>query len=492
MVELIRQWYQNRAGVPYVRPWGLAAPILVLLVCLPLIRPLRMVPDNPKLDRTVQTLPVGIRTGDLSDNERTRLATIQAIAERRTLAIDQTSFYPRPADVPASFAPAARHYSRQPPVLAVLLAGPYWVMTKVGLTFDNHLALTACLLTIIGATLPVALAAALVYRMGRIFELHRPWRTLLAIATVFGSGMVSYATALNAHAPAAALVLAACSALLHGGITRQQKFTPAWLTFTGGLIGFAAVIDMGAAVFVIALLAVILAMHWPISQRLAGIGWYVLGLLPPIVLHCALTIPITGDVRPGFLQADPQTGLLSFRAAEETAWGDDEAPGIAAIAISRLTFGLIGSHGLLTHFPVLLIGVLGMSMLLRRHWPAPLKVMAVVSLGGAGAIMLTYAVLNADWNQPMFAIRWFILFLPLLVFWSGVWLRNKHTPIAWGLAGLLLVFSMTTSILGATGPFTPARPGEYTVYAAARYLVKTASAQPIQARHMPPLLTKAE
>jgi hypothetical protein len=488
MVELIRLWYQNRAGVPYVRPWGLAAPVLVLLVCLPLIRPLRMVPEKLRLDTTVQTLPVGIRPGDMSDSERTRLATIQAVAEHRTLAIDRTSFYPKQC-LPAG-STQMRHYSRQPPVLAVLLAGPYWVMTRFGLTFDSHLALTAYLLTILGATLPVALAAALVYRMGRIFELHRPWRMLLAIATVFGSGMVSYATALNGHAPAAALVLAACSALLHGGITRQQKLAPAWLAATGILIGFAAVIDMAAAVFVLALMAVILAMRWPISQRLGGIGWYVLGTLPPIVLHCAITIPITGDVRPGFMHADPRTGHLSFRVAEQTAWGDDEAPGAVAVALGRMTSGLIGPRGLLTHFPVLIVGVMGLVMLLRRHWPAPLKVMALVSLGSAGAIMLTYSALNADWNQPMFAIRWFILFLPLLVFWSGVWLRSSHTPLAWGVAGLLLAFSIAATIIGATGPFTPARPGEYSVYAAARCVLKTTSAHPIQAGHAPPLLTR--
>jgi hypothetical protein len=43
--------------------------------------------------------------------------------------------------------------------LSVLLAGPYWVMKQSGLTFDKNPALVAYLLTLIGATIPVAMAA---------------------------------------------------------------------------------------------------------------------------------------------------------------------------------------------------------------------------------------------------------------------------------------------------------------------------------------------
>ena len=64
------------------------------------------------------------------------------------------------------------------------------------------------LLTLIGVTLPVALAAGLVYKMGRLFELRRP-RTSGARA---GRGDRKRVDRLfhdlNVHAPAAALLLA--------------------------------------------------------------------------------------------------------------------------------------------------------------------------------------------------------------------------------------------------------------------------------------------
>ena len=74
----------------------------------------------------------------------------------------------------------------------------------------------------------------------------------------------------------------------------------------------------------------------------------------------------------------------------------------------------------------------------------------------------------------MFSVRWFIVFMPLLVYWSGAWLRKSHPAIVWVGAAVLLLFSMLTTILGATAPFTDARNGEYTAYVAARQLIKPA------------------
>ena len=153
---------------PRVRPWALVVPIFTLLICLPLLRPLRH-PD-PR---------------HISDDESVRLATIRAIVDHGTLAL-------QPADVDAvssHIIHVGDHtYSDQPPVMSLLLAGPYWVMTKAGLSFATNPNLTAYLLTVLGATLPIALGGGLVYRMGRVFELRRHVRTALSAAVVLGTG----------------------------------------------------------------------------------------------------------------------------------------------------------------------------------------------------------------------------------------------------------------------------------------------------------------
>src|SRR5436305_15204195 len=84
----------------HVRPWALSAPIVVLLICLPLLRPLRQ-PD-PRL---------------VADDEQSRLATVQAIVEQKSLAIEGTAFSCTHDQIAGGSYP----YSNSPPMLAVPL-----------------------------------------------------------------------------------------------------------------------------------------------------------------------------------------------------------------------------------------------------------------------------------------------------------------------------------------------------------------------------------
>ena len=153
-------------------------------------------------------------------------------------------------------------------------------------------------------------------------------------------------------------------------------------------------------------------------------------------------------------------------AARPPAWK------VAAFrAVDRTLGALIGSKGLLTHFPVVIVGLAGLALILRRHWPASTKLMAGVTLAAGVAILAGSVVLRVDWGQAMFGPRWFVVFLPLTLFWSGAWLRRPHRATTWVVAALLLSFSIGVALVGATAPFVRAEPGQYTVAAAVRKLV---------------------
>src|SRR2546421_700539 len=396
MFAAIKEWWRGRERPPMVRPWGLAAPILVLVVCLPLLRPLR----HPT---------------EISENEKSRLATIEAIVEKRTLAIDGPLYFQPKTSITSSMRGGERHYSPQPPVMAALLAGPYWLLHKLGLSFESNPALSTYLLTLMAVTLPVAGSAGLVYRMGRLFELNRPWRMTLAIAAVFASGLVSYATVLNSHAPAAFFVLGACACFFHAGLTKEAVRSYACVGLAGPCAALAATIDMAAVVFLILLIGIILVMRWPASSRLSGLIWYIAGAVGPIVLHAWLTVPITGDIRPGFLHAE-----LDPSSHESVVDSDDGGQLTYGETVAlHLADGLLGPHGLLSHFPIVLFGLAGIGAVLHRHWPLPTKVLAMTSLLAALAIVIAYVTMGANWEQPMFSVRWFIVFMPLLVYWCG-------------------------------------------------------------------------
>ncbi|CAA9392569.1 MAG: hypothetical protein AVDCRST_MAG64-1258, partial [uncultured Phycisphaerae bacterium] len=227
MTLLRRILGRDRAG-RMVRPWALFGPVVVLVIALPLLRPLRH-PDP----------------GAVSDEELARLATVQAMVERGTLAIDDTDF----AATRLKVRRAGRWYSDQPPVMSALLAPSYWAMSRAGIDFATKPHVATYLLTVLGVTLPVALSSGLIYRMGRVFELRRPWRATLGLVAVLASGMVSYATVLNPHAPAAALVLSAAACLIHVSLTNKRLHGSVWLSLAGLCAALAAAIDPPAVVF---------------------------------------------------------------------------------------------------------------------------------------------------------------------------------------------------------------------------------------------------
>src|SRR6185503_6417918 len=166
----LRDWIARFGRRQMVRPWALSAPVAVLLISLP---PLRA-------------------PGEASENELSRLATVQALVEHNTLAIDGTDFLSElrvlpPADgrgvSSGTSAPAGtirsrdgRVYSDRPPVMSFLLSWAYEAMYRLGYSFEQYPIVVAYVLTVLGVTLPVAGAAGLIYKMSRLFELRRYWR----------------------------------------------------------------------------------------------------------------------------------------------------------------------------------------------------------------------------------------------------------------------------------------------------------------------------
>ncbi len=446
----------------HVRPWSLLAPVVVLLIALPLLSPLR----HPLKSH-------------MSDEEMSRWATVQALVEHQTFAIEVTDF----SHTRQRIKVADVYYSDQPPTQGLLLAGPYWLLFKLGIDFKHRPALVEYLLTMIGVTVPVAAAAGMLYRMGRLFELRRPWRAGLAIAVVLGSGLISYATVLNPYAPAASLVLGAAAVLVQVSLVRSPLRSGGYLAIAGFFTALAAAIDPAAIVFTILFSGVILVMRWRWSLRIGGFLMYCIGMIPPILLHMTLSGPITGDWRLGLSSvatnaSRPVDLLTASSAATRASDADDESlagpPTIwqmTGFYLSRLIGAFFGSHGILSHFPVLILGMMGVASVMHRHWPATTKMFAVATAAGALIVMLRYVWIPVDWRWAMFGCRWYVVFLPLLLFWTGAWVRRSHHPAVWATAGLLLALSIIVSLLGATDPMPHGGYDRYSVVGAARNLL---------------------
>lgn len=471
MISTLSRYFRAYARRKHVRPWALAAPVVVILICLPLLRPLRH--------------PVASM---MSDDEMSRWATVQALVEQQTFAIDRTQFVGTRQKVRVG----ETYYSDQPPVLGLILSGPYWLIRRAGFNFTNNPSFVEYLLTLICITVPVAAASGMIYRMGRLFELRRPWRTALALAVPLGSGLISYGTVLNPYAPAASLVLLSAAILVQVAIVNSPLGSGGYLTAAGFFAALAATIDPAAVVFTILFFSIILAMRWRWSLRIGGMLMYAIGIIPPVLLHVALSVPITGDWRLGLAHLPSQPLRVSTvrgaapatPAAKPAEPGEEEdfspAPPSAfqraGTFLARLGAAFFGSHGLLSHFPVLILGMAGVASVMHRHWPSTTKTLAIITCVGAIIVIVRYVWLPIDWRWAMFGVRWYVIFLPLVLFWAGAWLRKSHHPVTWSIAGVLLAFSSAVSIIGATNPMPREGYEHYSAAAALRSLARPVTA----------------
>lgn len=470
-MKLVLQFWHWYAQRTHIRPWGLAAAALVLLVALPMLRPLRYP-----------------QAYQVSDDERVRLATIQAIAEDHTLSLDRSTARRLQGVVQVD----GSYYATQPPAFAAILSAPYRAMRAMGLSMDKNPVLVSYLLTVIGVTLPVALAAGILYRMGRVFELTRPWRMLLATGVIFCGGLISYSTVLNPHAPAATLVLGSAACLLHLGTIKSPISTALWIIMSGLWAALASVIDPTAGIFLILFTATLFAVRWKFPLRLGAVLLYLIGAAPPLLLHTVLTVPIFGTAMPPAMFLPPTT-TASIQTMATTAPATDEHQLLTDTGFSvpteqstwsaalhwfqRLFDGLLGNHGLFSHFPVLLLAILGTIAIMHRHWPASTKTLATVSLLGSLIVVILTVSGRANWTSAMFASRWFIVFLPLVLFWAGGWLRRPHRKTSWVLALVLILFSAAVSLIGAANPYPPNGFRSWTAAAAWRSVLYPQSSQ---------------
>jgi hypothetical protein len=461
-----RDYFQRWRERPKVRPWALLGPVAVLLICLPLLRPLR-------------------HPARIGDDEAARLASVRALVERHTLWLTPEEAAALPAaqlltvSAPQPIGPGEsqawrlqpRTCSNQPPVFSILLAGVYWIMLHCGNSFARNPVLVPYLLTLIGVTLPVAGAAGLIYRMGRQFELPRIRRAALGLAVVFGSGLISYAVVLNPFAPAAVLLLCAMGCVIHVAAVRKPRRAGGWLILAGLCAALGATFDPAALIPAVLIAGAVLTIRVPLMMRLGGVVLFVIGAVGPLALHAAMVLPIRADA----LIPRPLAGAIA--RVESTDSIDDEADAPAAVVArvaGRIYTALLGSHGVFSHFPVMLLGLAGVGAVMHRNWLPSTKALAAASAASMGGIIGLYCFSSlADWRDAMFAVKWFVVFSPMVLYWMGAWARRGHTRVEWSLAAALLFFSAGAALIGATGPCPPEGFDRYTVAGALQNLIRS-------------------
>lgn len=425
------RWRIKRRQLPLVRPWAIACPVLVLLLAAPLIRPL-------------------FSPGLLPPRQAMTLETIRSILRDSTLTIDRT----RVVDAQSVYYNGQHFFSLDAPAFALGLSGVSRTLEGFGVPIDQNPVLHEYLLILFAITLPTALASGLLYRMGRAFELRRSWRMVLALAGVLGTGWFSYAVVLMPQALSTSMVVLGIASLWHVASSKKPLLAIGWLMPGGLCAGIAAVIDLNAAWVLVLLPIGVLTLVAPWRIRLLGLLLLVGGFASPVALHATINPAITGDLLPASYH---QSSFLQNLEPIIIPLGEEIEPIDASIwvsigrAFNRAIVLLVGSHGIFSHFPVLVIGMTGALMILRRNWGRTVKV--VVS-GVLLAIIGQIALLMSSRDTPAssFASVELLTLLPILMLFASAWLRRRHSPLTWTIAGVALGISVAITLVGATHP----------------------------------------
>jgi hypothetical protein len=218
--------------------------------------------------------PLG-KTPLLSANDRSRWATIRALVDHGTYQIDDVVF--RDAehtkrDREWYSIDVVRHkgrdgrehyYSSKPPLLATLLAGPYWLLQQLtGATLAERPFFVVRCLLILTNIVPLGIYFLLIVRL---IERHgtSDWgRLFVATATCFGTFLTTFAVTLNNH------VIAAVSAAiaLYWALPIWREEDRRWRGFVvaGFFAAFTAANELPALSFAVALGGALL---WRAPQR---------------------------------------------------------------------------------------------------------------------------------------------------------------------------------------------------------------------------------
>ncbi len=409
----------------------------------------------------------------LSANDRSRWLTVRALVEQGTFAIDGLVGEPGWDTIDAvahhDAAGRLRLYSSKPPLLAVLAAGPYWVLHRLtGWTLGDHPFEMGRMLLVPAALLPLIVSMLFTFRLvDRIgaSDWGRFWTfALVACGTLLSTFVVAFTN----HLPAAACT--AVSGWLVQRI-RGDGLRSAGGFFTAGLAAaLAAAFELPALAWAAAVLGIL-----AITDLRRTITWAAPAALLVAVAalganHAAHGTPWPAYSHRGTAPAEaggPDANWYDYSLTLPTGkvltsyWRNPQGvdrgePSAAAYAVHML----VGHHGIFSLTPAWLLVVPGLVLLASPHrHPRPATLLALAILGVSVVVIGFYLArprLDRNYGGVVCCFRWALWLVPL---WAAAVTpaadRLSASRTGRGIALLLLALSVISVSHPTWNPWAP-------------------------------------
>lgn len=439
---------------------------------------------------------LGARQYAGSWNDGSRLAAVESLLERGTLAIDGSMFV-NPSLAPPGHSPYSpkdealqargtldkllirgQFHSDKPPVTSIALASLYRVCQWLGLGPDPGKDPEGFIrvLTLASSTGAYLVALACMHILGRHLGLARGVHSVWLGSFALGTFALAYTRHVNGHIMhlgVAAIWCLGAVRLARGGLSIGAR--AAWAAGIGSALGFGYNLDLGSGPLMLAAGLLLLAIR-------SGPAAFIAACLTasPWVVACHWLNLEIGAV------AGPLNAVPAYLAWPGSPFGTGNMTGImrhspAGFLLYAASL-LAGKHGVLTHNLPLLLGIPAVAILWRR---TPYKLELAATLGWCGAAWILYSLMSNNHSGGSCSVRWFVPFLApgffllaahlaqrpeqaldlavlgawgaalgLTMWWIGPW-TTRMIPGLWPIVGCALASWMAVALWRARARLVP-------------------------------------
>ncbi len=408
-----------------------------------------------KLQRAAQ-----LRRPFLSANDRSRWCTVRALVEEEMripgapYAIDKV-IEEQGWDTIDMVKHDGHLYSSKPPLMATLVAGPYWVIHRLtGQTLGTQPYAIGRLLLIVVNVVPMVLYF---WVLGKLLERvgQTDWGRLFTMAAAaFGTFLTTFAVVLNNHLWAAvctAVALYAASRVWLDGRRQWPYFAAA------GFFGALMAAEELPALALFAPMAIALLWKAPRQTVLAFV---------PAALVVAAAFFATNwiahrSLRPPYMhrsQTDPSDNWYVYtyqRGGRQLTSYWQNPKGLDAGEPSRAVYALhvlVGHHGIFALTPLWLLSAVGLGVWLVRPPEKGLRHLAL-AIAGVSAVVLAFYILrpqiDRNYGGTTSGLRWAFWMAPL---WLAALVPAADRMSGRGWARWLAAAALALSALSAAYP----------------------------------------
>lgn len=367
-------------------------------------------------------------------NPGSRYAAVEALVDYRTFYIDKTLYAKKITTMGHdSVLIDGHYYSSKPPMLSVLTAGVYWIYKSVtGNTIRYNRRSVAMFCNRVMAGIPHILLLVFFFRFTRLITQNDEAVLAGLGAVCFSFIGAGYATSLNNHSPAAAVLLIGFyyAYRIRNEIDAKQRH---W-EISGYFCGFLPTLELPALFISIAVGLYLLFYDWKKTIKL-----FIPAALVPILIHFILTYVSTGSVLPVYLRSD-----LYFFEGSYYSTHYEIYKALVEPKHIYLFHMLFGHHGIFSMTPTLIFAVLALVRIFRKR-SALLPEALVVSVSGV-ILIIFYTMMTENYGGKCVGFRWLIVLTPLLFLFFAVWIDTQLQQKK--LQDWMLIILLVTFLIG--------------------------------------------